>query len=443
MNAWSRALDLAERTPEARNRYVDLLRALSITAVVFGHWLMAAPWVDQGELRLEHMLGVTPWMQWLTWCFQVMPVFFIVGGYSNSASWTAALRNRQPYGVWVGTRLRRLIGPIIPLLLFWAVVAMIAFRAGISPDLIKYGSQAALIPIWFLAVYVMVVVLVPLTHRAWREFGVLSFWALVLCAVLVDLGRFSGSIGAGAWINYLFIWLAVHQMGYMWRDGKLGGAKKSLPWMIGGLVVMLGLVKLAGYPISMVSVPDQVISNTRPPSLAMLALAMLHGGLVLSLEGPARRLLHRTRVWAATILVNGTIMSVYLWHMTALILLTGLLNLLGGIGLRLEPDTKQWWMTRPIWMAVLVVVLALFLIVFGRFERLSEPKVPTQLPMWRVALGATLVCGALAAIAAGGIGGGTDPGPLGIRLGFVLSALAGAVLVGVGPQFGRRTVGGT
>ena len=170
---------------------------------------------------------------------------------------------------------------------------------------------------------------------------------------------------------------------------------------------------------------------------------MLHGGLVLSLEGPARRLLHRTRVWAATILVNGTIMSVYLWHMTALILLTGLLNLLGGIGLRLEPDTKQWWMTRPIWMAVLVVVLALFLIVFGRFERLSEPKVPTQLPMWRVALGATLVCGALAAIAAGGIGGGTDPGPLGIRLGFVLSALAGAVLVGVGPQFGRRTVGGT
>jgi hypothetical protein len=169
----------------------------------------------------------------------------------------------------------------------------------------------------------------------------------------------------------------------------------------------------------------------------MLALAMFHGGLVLSLEGPARRLLHRTRVWASTILVNGTIMSVYLWHMTALILLTGLLNLLGGIGLHLEPGTRHWWLTRPLWMAALAVVLTLFLAVFGRFERLSEPKTPTELPMWRVALGSVLVCGALAAIAAGGIGGGADPGPLGIRIGFVLSALVGAGLVGVGPQFGR------
>ena len=213
MSIWSQALDMAAKTPDARNRYVDFLRALSITAVVFGHWLMAAPWVDAGQLRLEHMLGVASWIRWLTWGFQVMPVFFIVGGYSNSASWSAALRNGQPYGVWVGTRLRRLVGPIIPLLLFWAIVALIAHQAGVAPELIKYGSQAALIPIWFLAVYVMVVVLVPVTHRAWRQYGVGSFWALVLCAVLVDVGRFAGGLGAVSWINYLFIWLAVHQIG--------------------------------------------------------------------------------------------------------------------------------------------------------------------------------------------------------------------------------------
>lgn len=34
---------LAELTPDHRNRYVDLLRAVSILVVVFGHWLMAAP----------------------------------------------------------------------------------------------------------------------------------------------------------------------------------------------------------------------------------------------------------------------------------------------------------------------------------------------------------------------------------------------------------------
>jgi len=440
MKAWTRALDMAERTPETRNRYVDLLRALSITAVVFGHWLMAAPWIGEGQLQLEHMLGVAPWTRWLTWGFQVMPVFFIVGGYSNSASWSAALRNGQPYGAWVGTRMRRLIGPIIPLLLFWAVIAMIAHRAGVSPKMIKYGSQAALIPIWFLAVYAQVVVLVPVTHWAWRRFGMASFWVLVLGAVLVDYARFGGGLTAVGWLNYLFIWLAVHQMGYMWRDGHLGGLKKSVPWLIGGLVAMVALVKFAGYPISMVSVPGAEVSNSRPPSLAMLALGMLHGGLVLSLEGPARRLLHRARVWAATILVNGTIMSVYLWHMTAVVLLIGLLNLLGGIGLHLQPGTEDWWLTRPIWMAASAMVLALFLMVFGRFERLSEPKVPIELPIWRVVLGSLLVCGALALIAVGGIGGVAGEGPLGIRIWFVLAALVGAGLVGLGPQFGRKNV---
>ena len=81
-SAWSRAKELAERTPEARNRYVDFLRAFSIGVVVLGHWLMAAPSVDRDGLTLSDMLRVSPWTQWLTWIFMVMPLFFLVGGYS-------------------------------------------------------------------------------------------------------------------------------------------------------------------------------------------------------------------------------------------------------------------------------------------------------------------------------------------------------------------------
>jgi hypothetical protein len=39
------------------------------------------------------MLEYQPWTQWLTWLFQVTPVFFIVGGYSNGISWNAAIRD--------------------------------------------------------------------------------------------------------------------------------------------------------------------------------------------------------------------------------------------------------------------------------------------------------------------------------------------------------------
>ncbi|RPI12367.1 MAG: hypothetical protein EHM60_12120, partial [Lysobacterales bacterium] len=166
VSAWSRAASLAARTPESRNRYVDFLRALSIGAVIGGHWLIAAPWVSAGELRLDHMLAVQPWTQWLTLLFQVMPVFFLVGGYSNAASWEAARRSGTPYGTWVAGRARRLIGPIVPLVLAWAALAVVFRQFGTSYEMIRHGSILALVPMWFLAVYLLVVLLVPWTHAA-------------------------------------------------------------------------------------------------------------------------------------------------------------------------------------------------------------------------------------------------------------------------------------
>ena len=181
---------MAADTPPSRNRYVDWLRALSISAVVLGHWLIAAPWIAEDGLRLDHMLAVQPWTQWLTLLFQVMPVFFLVGGYSNAASWDAAQRSGTPYGTWVAGRARRLIGPVVPLILAWAAIAFVFRRFGVSYEMIKHGSILALVPMWFLAVYLLVVLLVPVTRAAWRRFGVWSYWLPVALAVVVDVLRF-------------------------------------------------------------------------------------------------------------------------------------------------------------------------------------------------------------------------------------------------------------
>ncbi|PKP96327.1 MAG: hypothetical protein CVT76_07115, partial [Alphaproteobacteria bacterium HGW-Alphaproteobacteria-15] len=112
---WSKARDLAVYTPEERNRWVDFLRAVSILAVVFGHWLMAGLYVDEaGALRRGDLLSVASWTHWLTWGFQVMPVFFLVGGYSNSVSWEVITRKAAPgqagvYRDWLANRVQRLI----------------------------------------------------------------------------------------------------------------------------------------------------------------------------------------------------------------------------------------------------------------------------------------------------------------------------------------------
>ena len=438
--AWARAAELARRTPDARNRYVDFLRALSIGAVVFGHWLIAAPHMSGGAIATGNMLEIQPFTQWLTWGFQVMPIFFLVGGYSNGASWGAALREGTSYSEWLTARLRRLVGPVLPLLVLWCGVAVLARWLGVPTAEVSAASQLALVPIWFLAVYAFVAVLVPLTHAFWQRFGFASYALLVAAAVLVDLAIYAG--GAPrllGWANYAFVWLAVHQLGYAWRDARMG-LGLSLAFFGVGLAAAAALVAFGPYGLSMVGAPGEEFGNTLPPSIALLALGACQSGLVLALERPARRWLARSRAWTLTVLVNGMIMTVYLWHVTALV---GVIALsvygLGGFGLELAPGSGAWWATRPLWMAVLLLALLPLIPAFARYERPSPREPRPAIPAWRLVVGAALVCPGLALLAYGGIAG---EGVTGLRVGALLLPFAGAALVETGPlarlSAGRR-----
>ena len=59
-----------------------------------------------------------------------MPVFFLVGGYANALSWCSARARGVPYAGWLRSRLRRLLVPVVPLLLTWLVACSIAVAAG-------------------------------------------------------------------------------------------------------------------------------------------------------------------------------------------------------------------------------------------------------------------------------------------------------------------------
>ena len=431
---WTQAAGAAARTPDTRNRYVDFLRAVSILAVISGHWLMAAPWVSGGGVRLSNLLEYRSWTHFLTWVFQVMPVFFLVGGYSNGVSWKAAVRDGKSYADWLNGRLQRLLGPVMPLLVVWVVLGAAGTAAQVEPVLLRAGSQMALVPIWFLAVYTMAVVLVPFTYAAWHRFGMWSFWALALAAVLDDVLFFGADLRLLGWLNYGFVWLAVHQLGYAWREGWFAGTRRTLVWAATGLLTLVALVTIGPYPVSMVSVPGEDVSNTLPPKLPMLLIGVVQSGLLISIEAPMRRWLRRITPWTATVLVNGMIMTIFLWHLTASTLLIGGAMVAGDIGLTAVPGSPTWWLLRPVWLAAYLVALAGLAMIFGRFER-DRPGIPPAAP-WRQVLGAVFVCGGLAFLALDGVAGS---GALGIRP-VALLPFVGAALASVTP-FGRTAVG--
>lgn len=400
----ARARWAAENTPAARNRAVDLYRAIAISFVILGHWLLVAPVIRGGEVDLTILLAEQRWTQYATWLFQVMPVFFFVGGFANGLSWNSARKDPVRARVWASGRLSRLLKPTLPLVLVWAAIAFVASQMGVSHEMIADASQAALVPIWFLAVYIMITMFVPLSYKLWDKIGFLSVVLLGVAAVAVDFIAFSFNQGWLRWTNYGFVWLCVHQLGYWWQS-----AEKPKTYAVGfialGVTALYILLAKLGYPISMVSVPGEEVSNTLPPTIAMLAVGMMQVGVVLLVEGPAQRWLQNTRPWSWVIVMNQMIMSIYLWHMTAMIVLVALVvTLLGGVGLSVEPGIGAWWSARPIWLVVYAAALVPFVLIFMVFESASSAKGDAIPGPAQAMVGAVMTCAGLVMMALNGIG---------------------------------------
>ena len=392
MGIWSQASELAAATPADRNRYVDFLRAVSIGFVITGHWLITTAHYDPATKSLNPMLAldVIPWTAWLTWVFQVMPIFFIVGGYSNAVSLESARERHVGYTHWLTARLHRLLTPLLLLVVVWALIAFVLNFTGAAPETIRFLSRTALVPTWFLAIYTMIVLLAPATYALWQRWGIASLAGYILLAIFVDYAFFRLGWELLGWTNYFWVWLAMHHLGFAWRDGRLGKPAVLVAISGASLLALMAMIFLGPYPVAMAGSPGEEVSNTRPPKITLIALGLFQFGLLLSLEKPMQRLLSGLRIWTLTVIVNTMIMTIYLWHMTILLVVFACAYLSGGIGLTLEPGLAEWWWTRPLWLAILAILLVPVALVLSPLERIARPAQAPVPAAWRLVAGAMM-----------------------------------------------------
>ncbi|MBU1228204.1 MAG: acyltransferase [Actinobacteria bacterium] len=398
---------LAEQTPPDRDRYVDFLRGFSILVVVLGHWLIAVVTWQGGQVTGSNALEQVRILWVATWVLQVMPLFFFVGGFSNLRSWRAARRKGGGYPAFLHGRLARMMRPTVVFLGIGLVATVTLDALNVADNVVFPASELITRPLWFLGVYMIVVALAPLMISLHERFGWKAAAGLALVAVLVDVVRFGFDIGAVGYVNYPVVWLLAHQMGFLYADGTLT-RRVSAVLAIGGVGAMIALVALGPYPGSMVGLSTDEFSNMDPPTLAILALILWQIGLAMLLRDRVSGWLAGVRAWAGVIFVNSVIMTMFLWHLTAMLLGIGILYPIGfpqpGVG------TASWWLLRPVWIAVLLVLLGGFVILFGRFEQrgILRSKPPLDLPSTPAAvmaavLGAVMLVMGVLGFAMGGM----------------------------------------
>lgn len=373
---------LAEATPVTRDRYVDLLRVASLAAVVLGHWLMAAVTPD----GVGNLLAVVPALQPLTWLLQVMPVFFFVGGFAHALSYRSLLRKRPEgstdsvYAAFLRARLQRLLRPTTVFVLVWGAAALLIQLLGGGGGLTGVTLRLVTQPLWFIGIYLAMVAFTPPLLRLHERYGWGAFAGLAGAAAAVDVLRFAAGVPYVEFLNFAFVWLAVHQLGFLRADGRLGvgPALSALrrPALLagGGLVAAVALVAFGPYPLSMVGMPGEKVSNMAPPTLALLCHGLWLVGAVELLRAPAARLLARPRAWRTVVAANGVAMTAFLWHLTAMLGVYGAMLVL-DVPLP-EPATAAWWAQTPLRLAVAAALTAVLVAAFRTFERPAAPATP-------------------------------------------------------------------
>lgn len=348
-----------------RNRYADLLRVVAIGGVVYGHWLLVSVTYRDGRLSGLNAVDHVSWGRWVTWLFQVLPAFFLVGGFVNAQSWGAHHASGESWTRWVRERALRLLWPTAAYVVVAVPAAVVAQATRVpAAELAEVGWLAAL-QLWFLPVYLALIALTPAMLALHRRWGLAVPCVMTAATGLVNLVIAVLHPPLLGYANYVFVWGAIHQWGFAWRDGTLTSPRwRPYAMTAAGGVLLAALVVSRSFKVDMVG-----SGNTNPPSIALLAFAAAQCGLVLAAEPWVSGLLAvRERLWKSVRRLNNTVMTVYLWHFVP-VLIIAVACYPTGVLPQPPIGSAQWWSQRLVWWALLTAVLAPLVIAVMWAER--------------------------------------------------------------------------
>ena len=326
-----------EATPPDRDRVVDAARAVSLVVVVAGHSIMAVVAWPDGVPVLGNLLAAYPWTQALTWVLQIMPLFFVAGGAANALSWERHQARGGDYATWLWARADRLLRPA------WVYLAIMAGVATLVTVLAPARTAEPLMVLvtqllWFLGAYLLVTALTPLFRRTTPGRAVLVTAGLLALVAVVDVARFAlGLPDAIGLLNFVLVWAIPAYLGSLRAHGT---AARFPAWalllaVLGAFAVNAALIYYGPWPVSMVGMPGEAVSNMAPPTVVLAIHSFALFCILTLVSAPLARALERPALWRPVTAVNLAAMTLYLWHLPVLVAVTTL-----GHALHLERPTS-------------------------------------------------------------------------------------------------------
>lgn len=386
------AAEVEANTPPQRDRSLDFVRLFSLVVVIAGHGIMLLVTVGPDSLIFGNLLSESFALQASTWLLQVLPLFFFAGAAAGALGW----RRGAGWGAWLMRRAQRLYRPV-----FFYVAAWIVMLIAAKPVVPQYVHNAvaglSIQLLWFIGIYVVVLAFVPALARITRA-SQLGFvvGGLVGGAALIDAVRLNGGPMMIGYVNIL-VWLIPAALGVGYVRGLL-----ARRWALRIATAALGfdvvLVTAGPYDVSLVTIPGQQLSNMTPPSLLLAGHTIVLSCLFVVAAPWCARAMRHARLWWFVAIGNRGAMTLYLWHMPALLIVSAVSHVLGH-----DRSTP----TQPGFGTLLLAQLVAFAATTAALFVLLQPLENRPIDRWddavaevggvrNIVVGAVVICAGLA-----------------------------------------------
>jgi hypothetical protein len=388
--------DLDARTPADRDRAIDVIRITALLGVVVGHTVMAISIIRNGVFYWENLLTTSTVFQALTWVFQIMPLFFFAGAAACVTSW----RPGTNWGGWLMKRCTRLFRPVFYYFGFWAIALTVLYPV-LPQHVYEPIAGVSIQLLWFLGAYVLVLAAMPamwcITTTGRLAAGVAMVYGVV---AIVDAARLHWPAAASLGYLNMATWLIPGMFGVAYRRQLLTG-RAALGTAVALFAVNVALVQWGPYELSLVGIEGQRLANMTPPSLLLAGHAITLSALAVVAAPAIARWAQRPRVWWWTAIGNSGAMTLYLWHMPALL---GVHLLFDGLGHPRYPGQPNFLGIGIEQLFIMVGIVAVLFVALRPLENNPLPGwdgVPSITSVWRgVGVGALLCVAGAATLAA-------------------------------------------
>ena len=350
-----------------RDLSIDFVRVFSIILVVVLHTMMVGLSIDSsGKVTQINPLEKLDWFPVASWFGQIMPLFFVAGGFAAWVGWDSVKRKGGTWKEYLRSRAIRLLYPVAIFYGIWLIgigLAVHVFNVDLS--LMEMFLAGIGMPLWFVVAYILCQIFTPIIVIAHKSKPFLTLTVLLTGVVIVDLLCWLFNQPLIGLVNLLFVWLFATQLGFFLAQPVFAPSKLLL---IVGVIAGFGLTAVV---VALNFYPADMLANLNPPKLPLVFIGVAWACLFTLLRPGIRQLMTLKPVQAVVFVIGSRAMTVYLWHLPVVVALSSLVLVAPNI--IPSPGDEFFWLSRFLLLVPVFGIVLLISLVLARFE--TGPKV--------------------------------------------------------------------